>query len=79
MLTDHPEALAKLRAEILETVGPKRAPTPEDFRDMKYMRAVLNGVSLECHLGSDSADIGQKHCGCIRLCVYLSFSKCVKS
>ncbi|KAJ7463233.1 cytochrome P450 [Mycena latifolia] len=42
MLTDHPEALAKLRAEVLATVGPARAPTPADFRDMKYMRAVLN-------------------------------------
>ncbi|KAF7338915.1 hypothetical protein MSAN_02214800 [Mycena sanguinolenta] len=42
MLTDHPRVLAKLRAEILNTVGPLRAPTPDDFRDMKYLRAVLN-------------------------------------
>ncbi|KAJ6450403.1 cytochrome P450 [Mycena sanguinolenta] len=39
MLTDHPQVLAKLRAEILDTVGPLRAPTPDDFRDMKYLRA----------------------------------------
>ncbi|KAJ7512111.1 cytochrome P450 [Mycena galericulata] len=42
MLTDHPAVLKRLRAEILETVGPERAPTPEDFREMKYLRAVLN-------------------------------------
>ncbi|KAF7348800.1 hypothetical protein MVEN_01399700 [Mycena venus] len=42
MLTAHPAVLAKLRAEILSTVGPSRAPTPDDFREMKYLRAVLN-------------------------------------
>ncbi|KAF7289237.1 hypothetical protein MIND_01385100 [Mycena indigotica] len=42
MLTDHPHVLAKLRAEIMETVGPTRAPTPDDIREMKYLRAVLN-------------------------------------
>ncbi|KAF7349579.1 hypothetical protein MSAN_01683200 [Mycena sanguinolenta] len=41
MLTDHPRVLAKLRAEILNTVGPLRAPTPDDFRDMKYLRALM--------------------------------------
>jgi hypothetical protein len=46
MLTSHPNALEKLRAEVLSTVGSSRAPTPEDFRDMKYMRAVLNGGFL---------------------------------
>lgn len=46
MLTDHPDVLAKLRAEILNIVGPSRAPTPDDFREMKYLRAVLNGASL---------------------------------
>ncbi|KAJ7689971.1 cytochrome P450 [Mycena rosella] len=42
MLSSHPEVLSKLRSEILATVGSTRAPTPEDFRDMKYLRAVLN-------------------------------------
>ncbi|KAF7334357.1 hypothetical protein MSAN_02375000 [Mycena sanguinolenta] len=50
MLTDHPRVLAKLRAEILNTVGPLRAPTPDDFRDMKYLRAVLNGASQTLRL-----------------------------
>jgi hypothetical protein len=44
MLTTHADVLAKLRAEVLATVGPTRAPTPDDFREMKYLRAVLNGA-----------------------------------
>nr|GAT51535.1 predicted protein [Mycena chlorophos] len=42
MLTAHPHVLAKLRAEVLEVVGPNAAPTHEMIREMKYMRAVLN-------------------------------------
>ncbi|KAJ6512364.1 cytochrome P450 [Mycena vulgaris] len=42
MLTAHPEVLSKLRSEIHATVGAARAPTSEDFREMKYLRAVLN-------------------------------------
>jgi hypothetical protein len=45
MLTGHPQVLAKLQTEVLNTVGPTRAPTPDDFREMKYLRAVLNGPS----------------------------------
>jgi hypothetical protein len=43
MLAEHPEVLKKLRDEILETVGPTRRPTFDDFREMKYLRAVING------------------------------------
>ncbi|KAJ7036761.1 cytochrome P450 [Mycena alexandri] len=42
MLSGHQHVLEKLRFEILTTVGSDRAPTPDDFRDMKYLRAVLN-------------------------------------
>ncbi|KAK6984008.1 cytochrome P450 [Favolaschia claudopus] len=42
MLTSHSHVQTKLREEILNAVGPSRAPTPEDFRDMKYLRAVIN-------------------------------------
>ncbi|KAF7295968.1 hypothetical protein MKEN_01411400 [Mycena kentingensis (nom. inval.)] len=42
MLTEHPDVLAKLRAEVIEVVGPSRAPTQDDIREMKYLRAVLN-------------------------------------
>jgi hypothetical protein len=44
MLADHPHVLQKLRTEILATVGSSRAPTSDDFRDMKYLRAVLDGT-----------------------------------
>ncbi len=33
----------KLRAEIMEKIGPKGTPTFEDIRTMKYLRAVING------------------------------------
>ncbi|KAF7304520.1 Cytochrome P450 [Mycena chlorophos] len=42
MLAEHPEVLKKLREEIMSTVGPSRAPTMDDFREMRYLRAVLN-------------------------------------
>ena len=41
----HPEAVVRLRNEILEKVGPTRCPTYEDIREMKYLRAVINGAS----------------------------------
>ncbi|KAJ6591285.1 cytochrome P450 [Mycena vulgaris] len=42
MLTEHPEILTKLREEILRVVGPTQRPTFDNFKDMKYLRAVLN-------------------------------------
>ncbi|KAJ7080558.1 cytochrome P450 [Mycena crocata] len=42
MLAGHPVILARLRSEILNTVGSTRTPTPDDFREMKYLRAILN-------------------------------------
>ncbi|QRW07226.1 cytochrome P450 family protein [Ceratobasidium sp. AG-Ba] len=42
LLATHPDVMAKLRAEILARVGPTNYPTPDDFREMKYLRAVLN-------------------------------------
>ncbi|KAL1747386.1 cytochrome P450 [Schizophyllum fasciatum] len=43
-LAEHPDIAEKLRAEILEKVGPTRRPTYDDIRDMKYLRAFLNGA-----------------------------------
>ncbi len=43
MLAEHPQFLAKLRQEVLDTVGPDRTPTYDDVKDMKYLRAVING------------------------------------
>ena len=39
----HPEILNKLRHEILGRVGPTNKPTYDDIREMKYLRAVING------------------------------------
>ncbi|KAH8799628.1 cytochrome P450 [Flagelloscypha sp. PMI_526] len=41
-LAQRPDIVVRLREEILDKVGPSREPTIEDFRDMKYLRAVCN-------------------------------------
>jgi hypothetical protein len=35
--------MERLRQEVLDKVGPTRRPTFDDIRDMKYLRAVING------------------------------------
>ena len=42
MLAEHPEFAQRLRKEVMDTVGLRR-PTPDDIRDMKYLRAFING------------------------------------
>ncbi|KAJ2929607.1 hypothetical protein H1R20_g7493, partial [Candolleomyces eurysporus] len=42
LLSQHPDVLQRLRAEILEKVGPNRRPNFEDLKELKYLRAVLN-------------------------------------
>ena len=44
MLAEHPDVLHRLREEILTNVGLNRRPTYEDIKDMKYLRAVINGL-----------------------------------
>lgn len=46
MLSEHPDVLRRLREEVLEQVGESRRPTFEDMKDMKYLRAVINGTNL---------------------------------
>lgn len=41
-LARHPEIVAKLRREILSTVGPDGEPTYRDLKDMSYLKAVIN-------------------------------------
>lgn len=41
-LARHPEAVAKLRAEIVEHVGLDRTPTYADLKNMKYLQNVMN-------------------------------------
>jgi cytochrome P450 len=40
-MAEHPHVFTKLREEVLSKVGHNR-PTYESFRDMKYLRAVIN-------------------------------------
>ncbi|KAG8792970.1 hypothetical protein FRC12_004339 [Ceratobasidium sp. 428] len=42
MLATNPDVLSKLRAEVLAYVGSTKYPTADDFRNMKYLRAVIN-------------------------------------
>lgn len=36
--------MKRLREEILRKVGSFRRPTYDDLRDMRYLRAVINGM-----------------------------------
>ena len=45
MLADHPDVFARLRNEVLEILGPNGKVNPQNLREMKYLRAVLNGES----------------------------------
>ena len=38
----HPEAYAKLREEVLSTLGPHGKPTYETLKNMKYLRRCIN-------------------------------------
>lgn len=42
-LATHPHVASRLRAEIMEHVGPTRMPVYDDIKHMKYLRAVING------------------------------------
>jgi cytochrome P450 len=42
-LAMYPAVMTRLRDEILAKVGPTRRPDYDDIRDMKYLRAVING------------------------------------
>jgi len=43
MLAEHPDVEKRLREEIFDKVGPTGRPTHDQMRDMKFMRAFLNG------------------------------------
>ena len=44
MLAEHPDIESRLREEIYEKVGETGRPTYDQIREMKYMRAFLNGM-----------------------------------
>ena len=43
MFAEHPEVYGRLRQEVLDTLGPDGKVSPDSLRDMRYLRAVLNG------------------------------------
>ncbi|CAE6510479.1 unnamed protein product [Rhizoctonia solani] len=42
ILAENPGIMARLRQEIIGRLGTSNLPTPDDFKEMKYLRAVLN-------------------------------------
>jgi cytochrome P450 len=44
LLAMHPRVMTRLRQEILDKAGPIRMPNENDIKDMKYLRAVINGM-----------------------------------
>ena len=48
MLAEHPEVYARLRREVLATLGSDGKVDPDGLRDMRYLRAVLNGKLGSC-------------------------------
>lgn len=43
LLSQHPDAMVRLRQEVTEHVGPSARPTYEIITNMKYLRAFING------------------------------------
>jgi len=52
LLATVPNIMSRLREEILNKVGNSRRPNYDDIRDMKYLRAVINGESFHYSLTS---------------------------
>ena len=44
-MAEHPDIAIRLRQEVLDTVGPTDRPNYEHIKEMKYMRAFINGLS----------------------------------
>ena len=44
MLSEHPDIATRLRQEVYEKVGETERPTYDQMREMKYMRAFVNGM-----------------------------------
>ena len=54
MLAEHPDIEVRLREEIFEKVGETGRPTYDQIREMKYMRAFLNGIFLLLYIDQNS-------------------------
>ena len=71
MLSEHPDIEKRLRQEIFDVVGQTGRPTYDQMREMKYMRAFLNGVySKSCtkFVMSNFFFFSQRYLGCIPRC-----------
>ena len=44
MLSEHPEIEKRLRQEIFDKVGRTGRPTYDQMRELKFMRAFINGM-----------------------------------
>ena len=47
MLSEHPDIEKRLRQEIYDKVGRTERPRYDQMREMKYMRAFINGMYLQ--------------------------------
>ena len=56
LLCLYPHVFKKLRAEVMEKIGPRQMPNFDDIRTMKYLRAVING---ELNFASTSNSLKQ--------------------
>jgi hypothetical protein len=77
MLSQHPDVLRRLREEILNKVGSSRRPTYDDMRDMKYMRAVINGES--CAKATSFVEVtgNSRNTSTLPTCVSIGHPSCV--
>ena len=51
MLSEHPEIEKRLRQEIFDKVGRTGRPTYDQMRELKFMRAFINGMySTACSI-----------------------------
>lgn len=55
MIAQHPDIERRLREEVFDKVGPSNIPMYENMREMRYLRAFLNGAL-------DSADTTVNSC-----------------
>ncbi|KAG6897685.1 hypothetical protein C0992_012434 [Termitomyces sp. T32_za158] len=75
MLTQHPDIVTRLRAEISRFVG-MDSPTYEHVKEMKYMRAFINGQSIVLDLRAQTMPtpiIPKRPSGCTRQCKIIDF------
>lgn len=73
MLSENPKIADRLRREIMEKVGPSNMPTYENIREMKFLRAFLNGMTphFSDFLNAKALyGIWQRSCGSTPLCKF---------